>query len=131
MGRTILVVLLVAVNLAEAALLWRMDFAPPSVVVVWAAREDLPAVLAAAGGEAARPGWHDAAGLLGRLLQRHGLVEGTGNAVELAPSDEARAQQARIRQAQEEARALEEELARQPVPSEGVDAWARLRERLR
>lgn len=130
MGRTILLVLLVAVNLAEAALLGGVGFAPSSVVVVWPAREDLPGVLAAAAGEG-RPGWHDAAGLLGRVLQRHGLVAGTGSAVELAPSDEARAQQARIRQAQEEARSLEEELARRPVPSEGVDAWARLRERLR
>lgn len=130
MGRTTLLVLLVAVNLAEAALLWGLSRPePPTVVVVWAAREDLPAVLAAASG--GRPGWHDAAGSLGQVLLRHGLVVGLGSAVELAPSDEARAQQARIRAAQDEARALEESLALEPAVHGEIDAWARLRERLR
>lgn len=128
MGRTVVLILLVAVNLAAAVLLWGLSRrVPATVVVVWAAREDLPAVLAAAAGSA-RPGWHDAAGLLGQVFVRHGLVERVGNAVELAPSAEARAAQARIRAAQEEARALEQALG--PAGFEGVDAWARLRERL-
>lgn len=131
MGRTTLLVLLVAVNLAEAALLWGLSRRePPTVLVVWAAREDLPVALAAAA-LSDRPGWHDAAGLLGQVFARHGLVERVGNAVELAPSEGARVAQARIRAAQAEARALEEALARQPAASEGVDAWTRLRERLR
>lgn len=131
MGRTIALLLLVAVNLAEAALLWGVSRREPAtVVVVWAARPDLPAVLAAAA-VSGRPGWHDAAGLLGQVFVRHRLVDCVGNAVDLAPSEEARSAQARIRAAQDEARALEESLARQPAVPGGVDAWARLRERLR
>lgn len=146
--------LLLAVNLAEGLLLWRLAEGgagpSPTVVVLWAPRPDLPATLQAAAravdvAEGAE--WHDAARLLCQVLERYGAIAASGSVDEIAarldPSQRERAagllRQAaaardRIRRDQEQAGALEAEIGRlalrYPDEEPGPDPWGRLQERL-